>query len=114
MADMQPDRDRLKREHADTPAVGAAKRPSWAVIRWLAPSWLKFAIPGVLGLGYGIAGIVGAAPLFAVFALLPGAFFAYLAFGVACFLFTGRAPGAGAFKRIARVLLRDLRHPGTD
>jgi hypothetical protein len=112
---MQPDWDRLSRERPDMPEFDAAKRPSWSLIRWLAPSRLAMAIPVVLGLGYGIAGIVGAAPLFAVFALLPGAFFAYLAFGVACSFVTGRrAPGGRAFKRFARVLQRDLRHPGTD
>jgi hypothetical protein len=115
MADTEPDWDRLSRERPDMPKFDASKRPSWSLVRWLAPSWLAVAIPGVLGLGYGVAGIVGAAPLFAIFAVLPGAFFAYLAFGIAYSLFTGRRPsGADAFNRAARMLQRDVRHPGTD
>jgi hypothetical protein len=115
MADIQPEWDRLSRDRPDMPKLDPSKRPSWSLIRWLAPSWLAAAVPGVLGLAYGIAGIVGAAPLFAVFALLPGAFFAYLAFSVAYSFFTGRRPpGARAFRRMARVLLRDVRHPGTE
>ena len=113
MADIQPDWDRLSRERPDMPTFDAAKRPSWSVIRWLAPSWLAVAIPGALGIGYGIAGVVGAAPLFAIFALLPGAFFAYLAFVIAYSLVTGcRPPGSETFSRAARVLQRDVRHPG--
>jgi hypothetical protein len=114
MADTQRNLDRLKRERPDMPEFGTARRPSWAFVRWLAPSWLAIAVPGVLGLAYGIAGIVGAAPLFGIFMLLPGALFAYFAFAIACSFFTDRVPGARGFNRFARILRRDLRHPGTD
>jgi hypothetical protein len=111
VANTQTDWDRLR---PDVPTLDQARRPSWALIRWLAPSWLAVAVPGVLCLAFGIAGITGAAPLETVFLLLPGAFFSYLAFGVACFVFTNKAPGAKGFDRIGRFLQRDVRHPGAD
>ena len=97
------------------PAFVPSRRPSFGFVLWLLPSWLAVAVPAAACLGFGVAAVVGAAPLFCVFGLLPGAFLAYLAFGVAVGVFTGNAaPGAKGVGNMARFLQRDVRHPRTD
>jgi hypothetical protein len=115
MTDTQPDWERLQRERPDMPSIDPEKRPSWALIRWLAPSWIAVAVPAVLCLAFGIAGITGSAPLVTAFLLLPGGLLAYLAFGVAYALLTNKkVPGVKGFDRAGRFLQRDVRHPGAD